>query len=67
MFQADLLFQMPHESAVDPPTRDLSAPDLSAMLRNVSIKVGYTELTSYYCKYDYTLTNNPEKCTVLIS
>ncbi|XP_053500883.1 5'-nucleotidase, cytosolic II, like 1 isoform X1 [Ictalurus furcatus] len=29
---------MPHESAADPHTRDLSVPDLSAILRNTSIK-----------------------------
>ncbi|XP_060764277.1 LOW QUALITY PROTEIN: 5'-nucleotidase, cytosolic II, like 1 [Neoarius graeffei] len=37
LFRASFVL-MPHELAVDLHARDLSAPDLSAMLRNVSIK-----------------------------
>lgn len=41
----NVLFQMPHESAVDPHTKDISGPDLSTILRNTSIKVRYSEFT----------------------
>lgn len=48
-----LLFQMPHESAVGSNTRELTTPDISAILRNTSIKVGHTELPLHYCKEKY--------------
>lgn len=41
---------MPHEAAVDIHPRDLSAPDLLAILQNTSVKVGNTEFTSHYGK-----------------